>query len=136
MELLAIVAGLQLAANIKISMGEIVADALGCCQIANRRKKHPQLTNNHIALMGPLQYYLKDFEDTLRLTPAHPEKRNSMSVNWSRDDCLNHVADRIAEGQTGIEIDCQFKFIQIQTEAIMRALDVPHSWHERWINTK
>ena len=82
MELMAIVAALQLAAHIKTpTTKEIVTDSLGCCQIANRRKQHPQLTNNYIALMSPLQHYLKDFNGTLRWTPAHPEKRNSMSVN-------------------------------------------------------
>ena len=64
MELLAIVAVLQLAANIKISVNEILTDALGCCQIANRRKKHPQLNNNYIVIIGPLQHYLIDFEGT------------------------------------------------------------------------
>ena len=53
MELLAIVvAALQLAADIKISVDEIVTDALGCCQIANRRKRHSQLTSNYITLLG------------------------------------------------------------------------------------
>ena len=56
-------------------------DSLGCCQIANRRKRQPQLTNNYIALMNPLQHHLRDFKDTLRWTPAHPENRNSMSAN-------------------------------------------------------
>ena len=37
MELLAIVAALQLAVNINITTNEIVTDSLGCCQIANRR---------------------------------------------------------------------------------------------------
>ena len=47
-----------------------------------------------IALMNLLQYYLKEFGGKLRWTPAHPEKRNSMSANCSRYDCLNHVAQR------------------------------------------
>ena len=85
----------MVADNIKISMDEIVTYALGCCQIASRRRRYPQLTKNYIALMGPLQYYLKEFEGTLRWTPDHPEKRNSMTANWSRDGCLNHVADRV-----------------------------------------
>ena len=64
MELLAIVAAPQLLANIKVSVDEKVTGALGCCQITNRRKKLPQLTNSHISLMGPLQHYLKEFEGT------------------------------------------------------------------------
>ena len=42
-----------------------------------------------------------------------------MSVNWSRDDYLNHVADRVAAGQKGLDIDYQFEFIQIQAEDII-----------------
>ena len=44
------------------------------------------------------ELYLKDFKGAFRWTPALPEKRNSMSANWSRDDCLNHVADRVERG--------------------------------------
>ena len=63
MDLLAIVAALQLAAHFKKqTIKEIVIDLLGCCQIANRRKQHPQLTNNCIALMHPLQQYVKDYK--------------------------------------------------------------------------
>ena len=57
MELLAIVGALQLAANIKISLDAIVTDALGCCQITNRWRRHLHLTNNYIGLMGPLQQH-------------------------------------------------------------------------------
>ena len=59
MELLAIVASLHLAANINITTKEIVADSQGCYQTANIREKHPLLTDNYIALMSPLQHYLK-----------------------------------------------------------------------------
>ena len=62
-------------------LNEIVTDFLGCCQIAHRRKQHPQLTNNYIALMNPLKHDLKDFKGTIRWTPAFPVKRNSMSAN-------------------------------------------------------
>ena len=49
MELMAIVAALQLATHLQSpTIEEIVTDSLGCCQIANRRKRHPQLTNNYI----------------------------------------------------------------------------------------
>ena len=129
MELLAIVAALQLAVHIQTpTTKEIVTDSLGCYQIANRRKRHPQLNNYYIALMNPLQHYLKDFKGTLRWNPAHPEKRNSMSANWSSDDCLNHVADRVAGGQTDFDIDFQYNFIQLQAEDIMESLVLPNSW--------
>ena len=111
---------LQIAAHNKTPTSkEIVADSLGCCQIANKRKQHPQLNNNYIALMTPLQHYLKDFKGTLRWTPAHPEKRNAISANWSRDDCLNHVADRVAGGLADFGIGCQYNFIQLQAEDII-----------------
>ena len=77
MELIAIVAAVQLAAHVQTpTTEEIVTDSLGCCQIANRRKQHPQLTNDYIALMNPLQHYLKDFKGKIKRTPAQPEKRN------------------------------------------------------------
>ena len=47
MALMAIVAALHLAAHVLTpTIEEIVTDSLGCCQIANRRKRHSQLTNN------------------------------------------------------------------------------------------
>ena len=83
-ELMAIVTALQLAAHIQTpTTQEIVTDSLRCCQIAYRRNHHPQLNNYYIAQMNPLLHYLKDFKDKIRWTPAHPEKRNSISVNWS-----------------------------------------------------
>ena len=95
-KLIAIVAALQLAANVQTpTTEEIVTDSMGNCQIANRRKQQPQLTNNYIALISPLQH-LTDYKGKIRWTPAHPEKRNSMSANWTREDCLNHVADKVA----------------------------------------
>ena len=81
MGLMAIVAALQLAPLIQITTNEIVTYSQGCCQTANRRRKHPQLTNSYMAFMNLLQHYFKHFEGTLRWTPAHPEKRNSMSAN-------------------------------------------------------
>ena len=54
MELMAIVAALQLAARVQTPTTKvIVIDSLGYCQIANRRQKHPHLTNNYVALMNP-----------------------------------------------------------------------------------
>ena len=62
MELITIVAASQLAAYKQTpNAEEIVTDSLGCCQIANRRKLHPQFTNNYIALINPLQKYIKDY---------------------------------------------------------------------------
>ena len=63
---------------------------------------------------------MKDFKSTIRWTPANPEKRNSMSTNWSRDDCLNHVADKVAVGKADLDIDCQHD--------IMNDLIQPNSW--------
>ena len=53
------------------------------------------------------------------MDPAHQENRNSMSAKWSRDDFLNHVADRVTAGQTDFDIYRQYEFIQIQAEDIM-----------------
>ena len=122
MEMLATVAALQLAAHIQTPITKVIAtDSLGCCQIANKRKRHPQLTNNYIALMIQLQHYLKDFNDTLRWTPAHLEKWDSMSANWSRDDCFNHIADGVTGRLTDFDIGCQYNFIQLQAEASWKA---------------
>ena len=51
-----------------------------------------------------------------------------MSANWSRDDCLNHVADRVAGELTDFDIDCQYNFIQLQAEDLMVSLVLPNSW--------
>ena len=51
-----------------------------------------------------------------------------MSSNWSRDDCLNHEADRVAGGLTNFDIDCQYNFIQLQAKDIMESLILPNSW--------
>ena len=77
--------------------------------------------------MNPLQHYLKLFEGTIRWTPSHPEKRNSMSANRSRDDCLNHVADKITTGQINLDIDCQYELKELQAEDIMKDLILPNS---------
>ena len=78
--------------------------------------------------MSPLQHYIKESEGKLRWTTAHPEKRNSMSANWSRDDCLNRVADRVAEGQVDFDIDCKYESLQVQAKNVMNSLVLPHSW--------
>ena len=51
-----------------------------------------------------------------------------MSANWSSDDCLNHLADRVATGQVDIDIACQYELIELQAEEIMNTLIIPHSW--------
>ena len=56
--------------------------------------------------MIPLQHYLKDFKGTIRWTPADPEKRNTMSANWSRD--------KVATGNVDFDIDCQYELIELQ----------------------
>ena len=47
-----------------------------------------------------------------------------MSANWSRDDCLNHVAG----GQVVFDIDCKYELLQIQTQNVMNILVLQHSW--------
>ena len=78
--------------------------------------------------MNSLQINLKVFKGTLRWTPAHQKKRNFMSAKWSRDVCLNHVADRVAEGLTDFYIDCRYNLIQLHAEDIMENLIPPNSW--------
>ena len=51
-----------------------------------------------------------------------------MSANWLRDDCLNHVADKVTGGLTDFDIDYQYNFIQLQTKDIMESLILPNSW--------
>ena len=53
-QLMAIVAALQLATHIQIPTTEIVTDSKGCCQIASRKQRHHQLTNNYRALVNPI----------------------------------------------------------------------------------
>ena len=78
--------------------------------------------------MNPLQHYLKNFKGTVRWTRAHLEKRKSMSANWSRDDCLNQVAAKVAIGKVNFDIDCQYKLIELQEEDIMKNLIQSNSW--------
>ena len=51
-----------------------------------------------------------------------------MSANWSRYDCLNHVADKAAIGNVDFDIDCQYELIELQAENIMTDLILPNSW--------
>ena len=78
--------------------------------------------------MNPLQHYLNGFKGTIRWTPAHPEKSNSMSADWSRDDCLNHVADKVVIGNVDFDKEYQYELIELQVENIMKDLILPNSW--------
>ena len=99
-----------------------------------QEEKTPQLTNNYIARMGPLEHSFKDCKGTLIWIPVQSEKGmqsekgNSMPVKWSRYDCFNHVADRVASWQTNFDIDCKFKFMQFQADGIMQALITWQIW--------
>ena len=53
---------------------------------------------------------------------------NSMSANWSKDDCLNHIADKVVIGNVDFDIDCQYELIELQAEDIMKDLILPNSW--------
>ena len=113
MELMAVVEALQLAAHIQTpTKKEMATESPGCCQRACRRKDLPQLNNNYIALMNPLQHYLKDCKGTIRWTPECPEKRNSMPANRSKDDCFNHVVDRVAGGLTDFANTASYNYKQ------------------------
>ena len=79
--------------------------------------------------MNPLHQYVKNFKSTIRWTPAHLVKRNSMSVKWSRDDCLNHVADKVAMGRLDFVIDCQYQHIDLEAEDIIKDQIQPNSWN-------
>ena len=57
-----------------------------------------------------------------------PKKRNSMSGNWARDNCVNHVADRVAGGPKDFDIDYQYHYIQLQADDIMESLVLPNNW--------
>ena len=51
-----------------------------------------------------------------------------MSTKWSKDDCLNHVADKIAIGNVDFDIDCQYEHIELQAEDIMKDIIIPDGW--------
>ena len=110
MELLAILATLQLSEHVKdehetSKIKEIVTDALGACKIANKLQLDPHMQATYTPLFYPLTHMMRTFEGTLRWTTAHAELRNSLTENWSRDDCLNHVADKVAGGSLESDID-------------------------------
>ena len=129
MELLALVAALQLAAHIQTPTAkEIVKDALGGCHIANCRKSHHTVHQQLHCTDEPTTKRLQTLQRHIRWTPAYPEKRKSMPANWPRDDCLNHVADRVAGGLADFDIDCQYNNMRLQAEDIMESLVLPNSW--------
>ena len=51
-----------------------------------------------------------------------------MSVNWSRDSFLAHVADKIATCKADFDIDCQYEVIEFLTADIMKDLIIPNRW--------
>ena len=59
---------------------------------------------------------------------AGSSKEEELEANWSRDDSLNHVADKIATGEVDFDIDGQYELIELQTEDIMNSLIIPHRW--------
>ena len=52
----------------------------------------------------------------------------NFDANWSRDDCLNHVADKFATGNVEFDIDCQYELRVLQAEDITKDLILPNSW--------
>ena len=56
------------------------------------------------------------------------EELHFLSANWPRNDCLNHIADRVEGGLTNFDIDCQYNFIQLKAEDIMESLILQNSW--------
>ena len=97
MELLAIIASLQLATFTQSPVTEIVTDSLASCHRVRRMQNDIHATPKYTSLTQPLAVFASRFPGTVRWTKAHPERRNSMSMNWSRDDCLNHIADKTAD---------------------------------------
>ena len=51
-----------------------------------------------------------------------------MSAIGSRDDCLNHVADKVAIGNVDFDINCQYELIELQAEDIIKDLILSNSW--------
>ena len=41
---------------------------------------------------------------------------------------MNNVADKVAIGNVDFDIDCQYEFIEVQAEDIMKDLLTPNSW--------
>ena len=92
MELLAIIASLQLATFTQTPVTEIVTeivtDSLASCHRVRRIQKDIHATPKYTSLTQPLSVFASCFPGIVRWTNAHPERRNSMSMNWSIDDCL------------------------------------------------
>ena len=63
------------------------------------------------------------------MDPSSLGEKELMPANWSRDDCLNHVADKIPIGNVDSGINCQYELIELQAEAIMKDLIIPNSWY-------
>jgi hypothetical protein len=106
MELLAILATLQLSEHVQdehetSKIKEIVTDALGACKIANKLQldPHMQATYTHPAV---LPAHTHD-DDVRRHTKMDQSPRRATELlhgeltGLETDDCLNHVADKIAD---------------------------------------
>ena len=107
MELIAIVAARQLAARIQTPTSkEIITDSQ---QEVAALTAHKQL---HCTYETTTTF--ESFEGAIRWTPAHPEKRCSISTNRSRDDSLNHVVDKVTIGNVDFDIDCQYELTEVQ----------------------
>ena len=98
--MLAIVALLQLVLTLPTPIKEITIYAIGCCQISVRKIIDQQNTNNEIALMNPLKYFLKDFKNILKC--VYLEKiKTFLLIGLS--SCANYVLDKIAASQEDFE---------------------------------
>ena len=134
MELLAMLASLQLARHLKNTQGspvlEIVTDALGACNLANKLQGDPQSTPSYTPLIQPLTSLMQDFEGTLRWTKAHAEKRAYYTASWTRDECLNHIADKVAGGSLEFDVTTNgpTNHINITATELLEGLRIPDAW--------
>ena len=96
MEVLVLTAAIQLANHILTPITDIVTDAKGVCVMANKLAMDHQATLTYTSILGPLAAMVKHYQGAIRWTKAHAENWDPNSKIWTRDECLNHLADKVA----------------------------------------
>ena len=130
MELLALTAAIQLAIHIHTPITDIVTDAKGVCMMANKLAMDQQATPTYTSIFGPLAAMVKNYQGAIRWTKAHAERRDPNPENWTRDECLNHLADKVAGGSLDFDIETAqpTRYFVVTAKEILDSMQLPGTW--------
>ena len=61
---------------------------------------------------------------------AHTERRLPKTENWTRDECLNHLADKVARGSLEFDIETAqpTRYIVVTAKDILDSMQLPGTW--------